>query len=652
MNQAGNGHGHRRHPKRPASIAELADKALEHGWDDGRDLKHYLRMAEKYRKEGKDFAKQGDLESAFVLLAKAATLVLEKLPTHRDYQTLLNPAQRNNLALNGQDILDHLSELKPILVDRFDKWLKAHPDGLDHDQTPEPPKSAALQQDDARAQAQAQAQAQANAARFQEEERMRASQRDQQRRVQEEAALWRQQREEIIRRGDAETKERQKAAAVAAARQAANPGSYGSQHTAVVHIPPPPAAVRHQQQQDEFRRREEEINRRKRRQEQDAIAQRQQAADDAARAMRQTIPTAVTPAGVPVAPLYPQTTPTPNSARSYQNYPVSHPSSVVPPAPYSAPAYSTTPSHSEGPSIMPLENPLRYEGDSTDSESVHHDFHRRISKQRHHTASPRAPVPNSAAIPPITTTSPPPQLRIDYPRLMSPHQQKQGYYPSLNSMFMPEPSNNATPSLLFDSNGLYPQNMLPSHAQPYNQSRPPLPPPPPNQNQYPNYPGPTRPPPPVPTAPPTATQPQPSEPDRISRERSREPGSGRPPLKQVNFPRECLPRFLAIAKANTMNNKETCGLLLGKDKGHKYVVTTLLIPKQHSTSDTCTMDEEQLVLEFTEERSLITLGWIHTHPSQSCFMSSVDLHTHSGFQRMLPESFAVVCAPNSRPNDY
>ena len=57
---------------------------------------------------------------------------------------------------------------------------------------------------------------------------------------------------------------------------------------------------------------------------------------------------------------------------------------------------------------------------------------------------------------------------------------------------------------------------------------------------------------------------------------------------------------------------------------------------------------------------------IHTHPTQSCvydgeiklslsdkhalgFMSSVDLHTHSGFQRMLPESFAVVCAPSSTP---
>ncbi|KIL63881.1 hypothetical protein M378DRAFT_79037 [Amanita muscaria Koide BX008] len=121
-------------------------------------------------------------------------------------------------------------------------------------------------------------------------------------------------------------------------------------------------------------------------------------------------------------------------------------------------------------------------------------------------------------------------------------------------------------------------------------------------------------------------------------------------LKVVTVPKDCLQKFLGIASANTAVNKETCGLLLGKDKGSKYTVTTLLIPKQHSSSDTCTMDEEELVLQFTEERSLITLGWIHTHPSQSCFMSSVDLHTHSGFQRMLPESFAIVCAPKSKPN--
>jgi len=135
---------------------------------------------------------------------------------------------------------------------------------------------------------------------------------------------------------------------------------------------------------------------------------------------------------------------------------------------------------------------------------------------------------------------------------------------------------------------------------------------------------------------------------RIIRDRANEDRV--PEIKTVSLPRDCLPRFLSIAALNTSRNRETCGLLLGKDHKGKYIVTTLLIPRQHSTSDTCTMDEEELVMQFTEERSLITLGWIHTHPSQSCFMSSVDLHTHSGFQRMLPESFAVVCAPKSTPN--
>ncbi|KAJ7234942.1 hypothetical protein C8J57DRAFT_1089387, partial [Mycena rebaudengoi] len=40
---------------------------------------------------------------------------------------------------------------------------------------------------------------------------------------------------------------------------------------------------------------------------------------------------------------------------------------------------------------------------------------------------------------------------------------------------------------------------------------------------------------------------------------------------------------------------------------------------------------------------------VHAHPSQSCSMCSVDLHTHASFQCMLPESFAVVCAPQSEP---
>jgi hypothetical protein len=34
-----------------------------------------------------------------------------------------------------------------------------------------------------------------------------------------------------------------------------------------------------------------------------------------------------------------------------------------------------------------------------------------------------------------------------------------------------------------------------------------------------------------------------------------------------------------------------------------------------------------------------------THPSQTAFLSSVDLHTHCSYQLMMPEALAIVCAP-------
>ncbi|KAG5176245.1 hypothetical protein JKP88DRAFT_171483 [Tribonema minus] len=66
---------------------------------------------------------------------------------------------------------------------------------------------------------------------------------------------------------------------------------------------------------------------------------------------------------------------------------------------------------------------------------------------------------------------------------------------------------------------------------------------------------------------------------------------------------------------------------------------------QTGSSDSCTATGEELVFSYMLEFKLITLGWIHTHPRQDCFMSSVDLHTHAGYQIMLPEAVAVVIAP-------
>jgi STAM-binding protein len=253
--------------------------------------------------------------------------------------------------------------------------------------------------------------------------------------------------------------------------------------------------------------------------------------------------------------------------------------------------------------------------------------------------------------PPMTTTSPAPHaFPIRYPSLMSLHQRTQGYKPSLESMFKPEAEDNDTPqgnepSMLF---GTTPQSY--GSTQSYRTIGDRVIPSPPEDIRAPGWPGPG----PSSYSPQGPMQSYPqgvyphgqAGPSRIETS-ARDPVTHH--LKTVSLPRECLPRFLSIAAVNTAANRETCGLLLGKDRGTKYAVTTLLVPKQRATSDTCAMEEEELVLQFTEERNLITLGWIHTHPTQSCFMSSLDLHTHAGFQRMLPESFAVVCSPKHEP---
>jgi hypothetical protein len=84
---------------RPATIAELADKSREDLWDPNKSLKYWLRTAELARKAGKQYAEDGDYERSFVQLARAATIILERMPTHRDYHTLLTSDQRRNLVL-------------------------------------------------------------------------------------------------------------------------------------------------------------------------------------------------------------------------------------------------------------------------------------------------------------------------------------------------------------------------------------------------------------------------------------------------------------------------------------------------------------------------------------------------------------------------
>ena len=79
------------------------------------------------------------------------------------------------------------------------------------------------------------------------------------------------------------------------------------------------------------------------------------------------------------------------------------------------------------------------------------------------------------------------------------------------------------------------------------------------------------------------------------------------------------------------------------------MVEVLLIPPQTGTPDSCNATHEESIIDFQTTYGLKTWGWIHTHPTQSCFLSSIDLHTHFNYQKTLDEAIAIVYAPLKTP---
>ncbi|PYI02092.1 hypothetical protein BO78DRAFT_230359 [Aspergillus sclerotiicarbonarius CBS 121057] len=122
------------------------------------------------------------------------------------------------------------------------------------------------------------------------------------------------------------------------------------------------------------------------------------------------------------------------------------------------------------------------------------------------------------------------------------------------------------------------------------------------------------------------------------------------PLRTLFLPPDLRKHFMSLVAPNTQRNLETCGILCGTLISNALFVSRLLIPEQTATSDTCETVNETAIFDYCDSEDLMVLGWIHTHPTQTCFMSSRDLHTHCGYQVMLPESIAIVCAPSKTPD--
>ncbi|KAI2661360.1 STAM-binding protein-like A [Labeo rohita] len=123
-------------------------------------------------------------------------------------------------------------------------------------------------------------------------------------------------------------------------------------------------------------------------------------------------------------------------------------------------------------------------------------------------------------------------------------------------------------------------------------------------------------------------------------------------LRQIAVPAELCGKFLRLANNNTIRAVETCGILCGSLNRNAFTVTHVIVPKQCGGPDYCDTENEEELFLVQDQYNLITLGWIHTHPTQTAFLSSVDLHTHCSYQMMLPESIAIVCSPKFNETGY
>ncbi|XP_040374121.1 AMSH-like ubiquitin thioesterase 2 isoform X4 [Rosa chinensis] len=95
-------------------------------------------------------------------------------------------------------------------------------------------------------------------------------------------------------------------------------------------------------------------------------------------------------------------------------------------------------------------------------------------------------------------------------------------------------------------------------------------------------------------------------------------------LRDVHISARLMEDFLQLAKDNTEKDLETCGTLGAFLKNETFYVTTLIIPKQESTSNSCQATNDEEVFAIQNEQSLFPVGWIHV---------------------MVPEAFAIVMAP-------
>jgi proteasome lid subunit RPN8/RPN11 len=104
-------------------------------------------------------------------------------------------------------------------------------------------------------------------------------------------------------------------------------------------------------------------------------------------------------------------------------------------------------------------------------------------------------------------------------------------------------------------------------------------------------------------------------------------------------------------------NTEFMGWLLGTRaaKTESVSIRGIFCPRQESTATTVwesSGSSSTKLVEVMEQTATSVLGWVHTHPNMSGFLSAVDMHMHQELQYQDPLSLAIVIDGDRQPHYF
>ncbi|OLS28442.1 MAG: hypothetical protein HeimC2_06610 [Candidatus Heimdallarchaeota archaeon LC_2] len=92
--------------------------------------------------------------------------------------------------------------------------------------------------------------------------------------------------------------------------------------------------------------------------------------------------------------------------------------------------------------------------------------------------------------------------------------------------------------------------------------------------------------------------------------------------------------------------KETAGLLIGEEINNVVHVDEIRVGKQKGNAVHVEISDEELTMAAievsTREDGKVIVGWWHTHPGLTSFMSGTDVKTQSMYQALMPSAIAIV----------